>query len=160
MGNSYCFSVGYVRSLFSLDDRMKKKPVKSIKQLEKKLQGVLYPLIKKRDTKDGKRICISCGKRVEEGADWQAGHFGKAELCNLEYRYKEENINGQCSSCNHWKAGNTLAYERGMRLKYGDEITDDIKDNHDKPLPMNFNSRCFLEDKIAYYKSLSSLVER
>lgn len=131
---------------------------KSIKELEKKLRAVLYPLIKQRDIEyAGARRCISCGSAVRIDRRCHAGHFAKAELCNMVYRYREDNINLQCSQCNMWKAGNTLAYEKGMIAKWGAEVTQDIKENYNKKLPMGFDERGFLEEKIMYYKGVSSL---
>lgn len=128
-------------------------PKTSIKALEAKLKRYLYPLIKKRDGP----ICICCGKHITNSRDFHAGHFAKAELCSIPYRYDERNINTSCAYCNLWLRGNTLEYRKGMVKKYGEEITKEIEDNYNKPLPINFDPRTFLEEKIQYYKSLDSL---
>lgn len=129
---------------------MKKK---TIKQLEKDLKKVLYPLIKQRDG----NICITCKKQITNKSDWHCGHFAKAELCNLVYRYNIYNLNTQCSYCNKWLAGNTIEYEKQMVAKWGQAITDDIKENYKKPLENSFNSRIYLNELIIYYKETKKL---
>ena len=123
-----------------------KRPI-SIKKLEKKLQRILYPLIKKRDG----NVCISCGKRNLVGRDWHAGHFIKAELCNIEYRYDPKNIHSQCSYCNHYLAGNFIEYEKAMIKKYGPRTVKKMKEDYKKSLPVNFDSRKYIEDSIDFY---------
>lgn len=128
-------------------------PKSSIKSLEKKLKRYLYPLIKKRDG----NICISCGKVITKTRDHHAGHFAKAELCKLPYRYDERNINSQCSYCNLHLRGNTIEYRHGMIQKYGIIITEEIENNYKKSPNIDFNPRSFLEEKIDYYKSINNL---
>lgn len=130
----------------------KKKKEPSIKKLELKLRSIFYPLIKKRDG----NVCISCGHRCD-GRNQQAGHYAKAELCNIVVRYDERNINTQCSGCNKWKAGNVLAYRNGMIKKYGIKVVEWIDNNYNARLPMDFNEREFLTDLIKKYKELEAL---
>ena len=131
---------------------MGKRKIK-IKGLERKLREILYPLIKERDG----NTCISCGKTISKKGDWHAGHFAKAELCNVIYRYDERNINSQCSYCNRWRDGHFIEYEKAMIRKYGQEVVDEIKENYRKPLPMDLTVRDYLEQKIMYYKGQKKL---
>lgn len=133
----------------------KPKKQKTIKQLEKQLRRILYPLIKKRDG----NICTSCGKSGLEGADWQAGHFAKAELCSMKWRYDERNIHSQCSACNNWKDGNTIEFEKNLIEKYGKEFVDNIKSNYMKRQTKTQYSRLFLEEMIKYYKTVVKLAQ-
>lgn len=119
-----------------------------IKTLEAKLKKVLYPYIKKRDG----NMCISCGKTGLVGNDWHAGHYIKAELCNIVTRYDERNINSQCSNCNLWKRGNTIAYRLSMLDKYGEKATNELDRKYKQSLPMEFNSRVWLLEQIQKYK--------
>lgn len=130
--------------------RKSKLPKKvKIKALETKLKAVLYPLIKKRDGP----TCISCGKIGLVGRNWQAGHYAKAELCNLVYRYDPRNINSQCMTCNKWRRGNTLAYRQAMIRKYGKMVVEEIDTCYGRTLNMNFNPRTYLEELIKKYKN-------
>jgi len=122
----------------------------SIKTLEKKLKNIMYPYIKKRD---GNK-CISCGKQRLVGKDWQAGHYIKAELCNIVVRYDEWNINSQCSTCNLWKRGNTIAYRLAMLNKYGEKATNELDRKYKSSLPIDFNSREWLLNQIKKYAIL------
>ena len=134
-----------------------KKPKKSIsiKKLELKLRSILYPLIKLRDG----NTCISCGKLNLIGKDWQAGHYIKAELCNLKYRYNELNIHSQCSHCNKWKAGNSIAYRNALIRMIDEKEVKKLDQHYNDKLPMNFNSRAYLEELIAYYKTVVKLAD-
>ena len=118
-----------------------------IKSLEAKLKRLLYPIIKKRDG----NVCISCGKKGLVGMDWHAGHYIKAELCNLHYRYFPVNINSQCSYCNKWLRGNTIAYRNAMLKKYDVRIIEDTDLHYKDTMPMNFNPRSYLESLIKKY---------
>lgn len=117
------------------------KKQRSIKSLEKAIQRILYPIIKRRDAKYG---CASCNKNPV-GSDSHAGHYGKAELCNILLRYYPPNINKQCSQCNLWSRGNTLAYRvKTMLPRWGVEVTEFIDTMHSRPTPINFNERDWL----------------
>lgn len=131
----------------------KKLKYKSIKSLEKKLKRVLYPLIKKRDG----NVCISCGRTELEGANWHAGHYAKAELCNIKWRYNPLNIHSQCAMCNVWGRGNTLAYRENLIKKIGLENVEMIEENYRKPMPSFFNYRTWLEKEIKFYEQLLSI---
>jgi len=129
--------------------RAKKVRLPSIKKLEKKLKDVMYPYIKRRDGP----VCISCGKKNLLGRDWQAGHYIKAELCNMVTRYDEWNINSQCATCNLWKRGNTIAYRLAMLDKYGERVVNTLDREYKSPLPLNFNSRVWLLEQIKLYEN-------
>lgn len=125
----------------------------TIKQLEKKLRAILYPLIKKRDGD----TCFVCGKTDLKGATWHAGHYCKAELCNLVYRYDERMIHSQCSYCNLWLRGNTIEYRKRLIEEFGEEYTLELENEYNKKLPISFDSRTYLEGLIEKYKGVESL---
>jgi hypothetical protein len=124
-----------------------------IKSLEAKLKRLLYPLIKKRDGP----ICISCGKRGLKGNDWQAGHYIKAELCNIEWRYNPLNIHSQCSYCNKWLRGNTIAYRNALIKKIGLIEVEMIDRSYKLSMPMDFNERKYLMELIEKYGHLEKI---
>jgi hypothetical protein len=121
-----------------------------IKNLEARLKAVMYPYIKRRDG----NTCISCGKKGLQGKNWHAGHYIKAELCNIVTRYDEWNINSQCSNCNLWKRGNTIAYRNAMVDKYGEKAVAELDRKYHAPLPLNFNEREWLLEMIKKYKEV------
>jgi len=133
-----------------IKNKKKKKKKVSIKSLENKLKKILYPMIKKRDGNN----CISCGKTGLIGMNWHAGHYAKAELCNLIWRYSPQNINSQCGGCNKWKHGNSVAYRNNLVKKIGEVQVRVIEESYNKPLPMNFDSRVYLETLITHFKQL------
>lgn len=120
-----------------------KKPV-SITYLETKLKKVLYPLIKKRDG----NTCISCGKRDLKGRDWAVGHYAKAELCNVIWRYSAFNLHSQCFYCNKWLRGNTIEYRKNLIKKIGEVKVLVIEENYKYHLHQNFDSRLYLKNMI------------
>lgn len=70
-------------------------------------------------------VCITCPRRVlfkdREGRFYRnanAGHFQPETYGNT--RYDEENVNGQCTRCNHSGFGEQVKYARALDLKYGD----------------------------------------
>lgn len=132
----------------SIKGQNKTKKQGSIKSLEKKLKRLLYPYIKKRDG----NTCISCGKTGLIGMNWHAGHYAKAELCNMMWRYSPININSQCGRCNKWLAGNSVEYRKNLVKKIGEEMVVVIETEYNKPLQMNFDSRAYLEMMIENVK--------
>jgi len=85
---------------------MKKK---SISSLKKKLWEVFTTYIKARD----KGICFTCGKYAE-GRAYQGGHFIPKAAGGLALYFNEDNVHGQCATCNLFLEGNH--YEYGKRL--------------------------------------------
>ena len=75
--------------------------------------------IRLRDSIDGdghKGFCISCG-RLAFDANWQAGHFIHNKLA---VQFDEDNVNGQCKSCNKYRHGNTVNYRINLVKKIGE----------------------------------------
>ena len=87
---------------------------------------------------DGCGSCISCGKSLEIGTkDCQAGHYipkgrGGSHYLGLPRfpndELAERNVNLQCAACNLVEGGNFLNYEIGLRKKYGNAETDELKE--------------------------------
>ena len=55
--------------------------------------------------RDQGKPCISCGKKTK----LQAGHFYSAGK-HPQLRFNEDNVHGQCLSCNYYKSGDLLNY--------------------------------------------------
>ncbi len=88
------------------------------KKLKEKAWNVFSLWIRNRDKK-----CVSCGIQFwnEQLGEFgvkglQGGHFHHAVL-----DFDEENINAQCSQCNHYKSGNLAKYSLYLLNKLGEE---------------------------------------
>lgn len=126
---------------------MSKQSKNPLPKLRRKAWKLFAAYIKKRDG----AVCISCGKTGLVGAGWHAGHYQKAELCNMVYRFDERMVNSQCAVCNLWRRGNTIEYRKAMIVKYGEEAVKEIEEHYKDPLPINFNTRSFYEKIIEEY---------
>lgn len=94
------------------------------------------------------------------GRDDQAGHYVKAELCNLVWRYDRRIIHRQCSCCNLWKRGNTIEYRKYMIKRYGEIEVKYIEEHYNEQLPINFNSRAWLLEQIKKYQHYERQVNK
>lgn len=70
-------------------------------------------------------VCITCGREVPVRNN-DCGHFVPGRSDSV--LYDEHNAHGQCSSCNRFKGGLWVEYERAMIKKYGREETERLKD--------------------------------
>jgi hypothetical protein len=87
--------------------RMREK-IKTLSEYRKEFQQVFNKFIRMRDK--GKP-CISCGRAL--GTKYDAGHyFSVGSYPNL--RFDEDNVHGQCVTCNQHLHGNLIEY--GERL--------------------------------------------
>ena len=137
---------------------------KSLPQLKRVLWDVFSLYIRQRDTdEDGCGSCISCGKSLEIGTkDCQAGHYipkgrGGSHYLGLPRfpndELAERNVNLQCAACNLVEGGNFLNYEKGLRQKYGDVATDELKEAG-AINPVFKRTKPDLIEIIEHYKSL------
>lgn len=112
---------------------------KTVAQLKRKLWEVFSLYIRKRDTdQDGYGNCISCQTPLQLGtANAQAGHYipkgrGGSHYIGLprfpDDELAERNVNLQCAGCNLSEGGQFLNQEIGLRDKYGDVATDELKE--------------------------------
>jgi hypothetical protein len=150
----YCLNCKRIRMLEqrnammkrSMDRQKAKKPKKQVVQSLPSLKATAQKLINKycrlRDIKDG---CISC----EKGASEQGGHYLSVGA-NSALRFDERNINGQCSSCNHFKSGNPIEYRIRLVQKIGREQVEWLE-AHRKDIKKW--SREELEEIIKTYRS-------
>lgn len=93
--------------------KQKTSVVASIPELKKTAQRLVNKFCRLRDVNRG---CISCtkGKSDDGGHFWPMGS-------NSALRYHEDNINGQCTSCNRFMHGNLLEYRLKLVVKIGEE---------------------------------------
>lgn len=84
----------------------------------KKMDTVFQRYIRLRDTKGEYFICCSCGA-MKDKSQIQAGHWINRRW--MATRWREDNVHGQCISCNMYDEGNGPGYTRFMQRTYGDK---------------------------------------
>jgi hypothetical protein len=96
---------------------------------EKTLWDMFSKFIRARDANyQGYVSCISCST-VKNWKQMDAGHFVPVGS-DRALKYNEINVNGQCTSCNHFKSGNIIQYRPGLIYKYGEQKVKDLETSH------------------------------
>lgn len=128
---------------------------KSLPELKRTLWDEFSEYIRRRDTDahTGWGNCISCGEPILFGTtNCQAGHWiPKGKGGGHSLAYCEENVNAQCASCNLHEGGNFVSYERNLRLKYGDDVVDELKAQGDKSSLTDWGREEYIE-RIEHYR--------
>jgi hypothetical protein len=135
-----------------------KKPLSAAK-LKKQLDIVFGRYIKMRDGRmeDRKWVitCITCHKdyvyRDIDGRRYtviQAGHFMSRGLNAT--RFEERNVNGQCTYCNKWLAGDQ--YNHGLEIdkKYGEGTSTELYNLSRTEFKLKAD---WLQEKLDYYRA-------
>ena len=133
--------------------KKKKKKKKNRASLEKKLWSIFSRFIRIRDavkTTGGSEYlnCITCGKSVQiAGSDCNAGHF--QTRAHKATKFDEQNVHGQCVSCNKYHSGEQFIHGQKIVLMYGQEALDRI-------LSLKYESRQYkvyeLEELVTEYR--------
>lgn len=98
--------------------------VKSSRQVAvRKLDKVFSEYIRRRDCRGALPMakfgrCCSC-RQLISFANCDAGHFIGRRF--MSTRWREDNVHGQCRSCNRFQEGNGVGYTLFMIDKYGRE---------------------------------------
>lgn len=97
---------------------------------KQKLWKAFAEYIRLRDSPDGFGLCISCEKAVpypnSTGA-WHCGHlFPRSVVYNSLY-FHEKNVAGQCSACNTFLEGNTMAFREGLVRRHGEGVIEELE---------------------------------
>lgn len=82
-----------------------------------KIQYIFNRWIRQRDSKDGFFWCISCGQFLPTSS-MNAGHYiprGRATAL----RFNEDNVNGECESCNAFDKFHLIGYRKNLINKIG-----------------------------------------
>lgn len=112
------------------EDKVRKDKVARIEDLHKEAQRVFNQWIRLRDENEP---CISCGapppdlSGLHAGRD--AGHWRSVGAAK-QLRYNEDNVHGQCVSCNQFKAGNAVAYRAGLVRKIGEDRVQALENDN------------------------------
>lgn len=87
-----------------------------IPQLLAELEKVFNGFIRKRDSFEGRFICISCDQNLSTKL-MQAGHFYPKTYSSL--RFNEDNVHGECVTCNCMDVNHLIKYEINLCNKIG-----------------------------------------
>jgi len=121
---------------------------KSIEALIEAFQKRVNAKVRKRDSKDGYFICISC-QELKPVNQLDAGHYFAKEFYK-SVRFDLDNIHGQCKRCNHYLSANLIPYRANLLLKIGEHR---LRQLEQKAALKNFKfSRDFLIEQIEKLK--------
>ena len=107
--------------------------------------------IRQRDANEkGIGECISCGVKVDiSKGEGDAGHFIPAHI--LSTRWNEYNVNLQCKHCNLTANGMMYWHGKGIALKYGKEIPEELLKLSKEKVKLSKEDRM---EMARYYKGL------
>lgn len=94
-------------------------------RLLKLAEEAVNAYIRERDWKGDHFECVSCKKKYAR-SHMHAGHFYSVGGHSYT-RFNEDNINGQCISCNSYKGGNLLPYRKNLIKKIGQERVEELE---------------------------------
>lgn len=124
----------------------------TLSKLKAKVQVVFNKYIRLRDSGGGFFECIACG--ITKSTDvMNAGHFYAVKGYD-GIRFDEDNVNGECASCNCWDQSHLIGYAIRLEVKL---CTDGLQALHDRAAEYkkdaNFKwNRAELEEKLSHYK--------
>jgi hypothetical protein len=133
------------------------KPSK--KSLKKKADEWFSKYVRYRDGEvrngEWQTPCITCGVWRPLKA-MQAGHFVSRTCSKL--RFNEQNVNGQCQSCNLWHSGEQYEYAKQLDLKYGKGTAETLHNQRHDIYKLSIEElEQIIEDAKEYIKELEEL---
>lgn len=118
------------------------------------LKGMLWTVfgqyIRQRDA----GVCISCNmyKMYEE---LQAGHFAPVGGNDIELCFDEQNVNGECSTCNaDFDGWHLVPMRRNLVRKYGEEAVLAIEKRREQKRVIIWDEAVYVEKIFYYYQKL------
>ena len=120
-----------------------KNELKTTSDWMKEAQKVFNQYIRLRDKH---LTCISCGQKL--GSKYDAGHYFSSGG-HKAVTFNEDNVHGQCVSCNQYKHGNLLNYQIGIEKRIG---ADRLLQLHEQAHETRKYSAEELQEKIKTYK--------
>lgn len=119
----------------------------SLPKLRRRLDVVFSEYIRRRDTREGYCLCITCRKPKQYG-EVDAGHFCRRGL--LATRYDERNVNAQCRHCNRGEdKGETFEHGLAIDRKWGKGTAEELYNLSHAPCKPD---RDWYERKIVEYR--------
>lgn len=95
------------------------------RKLVKKLDKIFSEFIRKREAdENGITSCVTCGRR-DHWKNMDAGHFIGRQ--HMGTRWDERNVHPQCKRCNGFEGGQQYHYGHFLKIKYGDQIIDELE---------------------------------
>ena len=95
--------------------RPRKERKSSVGSLKRKLWRLFAGYVKARDG----NTCVTCGKPMLVGQDFQAGHWIRQDG-HAAVEFDPKNVHPQCGRCNGYERGNVAAYSVYMLDRYGE----------------------------------------
>lgn len=99
------------------------------KGVKGKYWTLLSEYVRKRDfIKYGK--CITCGKKVNDWRELQAGHFAPASNCGFGLLFDTDNVHGECPYDNGFNEGHLIHYKTNLIKRYGEEFVSKLESRY------------------------------
>lgn len=96
----------------------------TLAKLKEKVQKVFNKYIRLRDSGGGFFTCMSCS--ITKSTDvLNAGHFYAVKGYD-GLRFNEDNVHGECASCNCWDQSHLIGYAISLKEKIGKEHLDNL----------------------------------
>jgi hypothetical protein len=110
--------------------RRRKAALMGVRELKPLAQETFNEYVRARDAQ---LPCISCGKPPPDLAGFHAGrdagHYRSRGAAD-HLRFDERNCHAQCVECNQHKAGNIVAYRRGLIERIGIEAVEALESDN------------------------------
>ena len=99
--------------------------------------------------------CITCGKKVTDTSQLQAGHFAPAGNCGFALLFSEDNVHGECAYDNAFNAGHLIQYKTNLERRYGNKFVKILEERYNDSRYKGKTTKEWIkkeyEEKIAYY---------
>jgi hypothetical protein len=130
------------------EKKIRSEELETVQQLMKKAQIYFNSFIRERDKDLG---CISCKSPLV--GKYDAGHYFSSGG-HKNVTFNENNVHGQCVSCNQHKHGNLLNYQIGIEKRIGGEKLLEL---HEEAHKTRRYSRLELKFMISEFKKKNKL---
>ena len=125
----------------------KKVKTKSLAKLRKELWGWFSKFIRARDG----GVCFTCGATGCVGSNYHAGHFIPQSVCNMDARFDDRFVRGQCFRCNINLSGNSVEFRKELVKCLEKGALEEYENSYKNPVKWG---RVDFEVEIAHYKAL------
>lgn len=127
------------------------KKKKTLPKLKHDLQQIFNKFIRQRDLNGNYFTCIACGE-TKPKEQMNAGHFYAVKGYD-SLRFNEDNVHGECISCNCFNESHLIGYAINLKNKIGEERLNEL---HELAADYKKNGykwqRIELEELIEHYK--------
>jgi len=104
----------------------------------KGIKGKAWEVVRKYIIKRDGAICVTCGRRGENGYQMQAGHFQPVGFVgsNNKLSWDERNIYCQCARCNGPGQGRSDLMARHIEITHGKDVVEELQQRAHKVDPV------------------------